>query len=284
MLRAEGTTEAVRRAAASELVNARGANGGEAALIAALGPAFPTPSRLSVAGALAGAGVNDPALLVPLESMLSEGDPLVIRGALAALVHHRSKDGVRPVVDLLARLPTPAPSGVTESVIECLIAQTGMFDLGSDAARWLAWWEQAQFLPEAQWRGQIAEAQARRAARAAEAERRAARALTDLFRRLYAAREDEERSDLLVEMVRSDTVEVREAGLELVQRRLLNANPVSDAVGAAILERLGDAKPAVRAGAARILERIDRPDAVEPIYAALGVARAPYTAGALLRA
>jgi len=245
---------------------------------------MPTASRAAVASAIGSLGSADPLVLPHLKRLLDEQDPALVRAALSGLQAFRSQDAVAAAMSVLSRPTGGRPDGLAEAATDCLKAQTGLIEFGSDPAAWAAWWERSQFLREAEWKSQIADAQARRAAAAIEAGRRSARALTELYRRLYSARPDEERSELLTEMVQSDTPEVREAGLDLVLRRLLNASPVSDGTVRAIVSRLTDQRAAIRAQAARILERMDRAESAEQVIGALSAERDAEAAAALLRA
>lgn len=284
VLRSADAAEADRRAAATVLVGRPAGPDWAGPVMAALDPAIPTASRTAVAAAIGALGSADPIVLPPLRGMLGDSDPAAVRAGLLGLQAFRSQEAVGAVIALLQRNGGGRSDGLSEASVECLKAQTGMVEIGSDPERWISWWERSQFLREAEWRGQIADAQARRAATALESNRRTARALTELYRRLYTARPDEERSELLAEMVQSEAPEVREAGLELVQRRLLNASPVNDSTVRAIIARLADPRAAIRLQAARILERMDRPESIEPVISALTAERDADAAAALLRA
>ncbi len=245
----------------------------------------PVGGRRAVAAALSQSPLAPAVLAAPLiralESASTESLPVVLR----ALGRYRSKAAVRAVFETVLRPEGPEPPpAVLAQATATLAAQTGMVAFGGDVARWRAWWDSAQWLPEAQWRQVLLDAQGEAAREARQGREAVARGLVDVLRRLHAAAPEEARSDLVVEMLTSGVPEARLLGLELTRRALLNARIPNEAVTAAVAARLTDPAPSARNAAASILERLARPDLSTRIMEALQQETDPDAAAAMLRA
>ncbi len=228
-------------------------------------------------------GSSPPAELVPaIVSLLDHPDPALALGALDAIGAYNTRSAVRPIVE---RLADPALADSERAhFTSVLIEQTGLEGHGADRAAWSAWWQTAQFLTEAEWNGQIARAQSARA-RSLDAANEVSRLkLESMFRRLHRLASEEERPELLAEMLGDPQPGVRDLGLELTTRRLLNARPIDDGIVRALVGLIGDPDVDRRASAARILARLGRADGSAQITSALTVETDPVGADALLRA
>lgn len=169
-----------------------------------------------------------------------------------------------------------------QTTLTALALMTGREDLGEDANRWRRWWETARWLPEAQWSQQLFRWRAQRLARLEDERAVLERRLTTALRELHARLGEEEKPARLEAMLRDPLTLVRLAGLDLVERDLLNARGASEAVAEAITALLRDQSEAVRLRASGLLLRLG--DGVEEARVALAVEESPLVAANLLRA
>jgi len=240
------------------------------------------PVALPLLGAISRSHTPPPEFVPVLAELLDDPDPAYALGALDALSAYHSRAAVRPLVERLVSEETEA--GRREHLASALVQQTGRDDLGADPEAWARWWQTAQFLSESEWISQIAASQARRARALAEENADARDRVVELYRRLHRRTDEAERPPLLSQMLASPQPGVRDLGLELTTRRLLNARPIDDQVVGALVSLIGDPSPERRAAAARILSRLGRADGSARITAALTTETDPLAADALLRA
>ncbi len=199
-----------------------------------------------------------------------------------ALTLFHTRDAVRPVLTIA--LSEDASPSVRDAAFEALRRQSGRIDLGSNPEAWAQWWKEVEFLPEGQWRARVLEAQSRRAdAHVREVDALRQRVVT-LYRRLYGATPVERRPELLAELLEDERAALRRLGLELVDRELLNARVLGDAVRSPIIACLRDPHPANRAAAAPLVEAVAPEEAGGLLVAALDEEEDARVAAAMLGA
>lgn len=251
-------------------------------------------TRRAIARAIAGADAPDPQLIDPLVKMLGSDDadlrrdvsaglshfadpalvanlikiadsnkaPLNERlGAVAALAEHRQP---RVVEALLTHIHARQPA-LRDAAFDALEQLTGIADYGHDTAEWHRWWSRVNTLPQAQWEAMIMRhLSARNVDLDKQLSRRTAR-LTQTYNNLYDATDEKGRATILQQMMVDDLIELRMLSLGLIERRVLNAQPISDDVRAAMRGRLLDRDPEVRAKVASLLENVADEAAAEQV-------------------
>lgn len=169
-----------------------------------------------------------------------------------------------------------------EATLQALAAMTGREDLGNDPARWRDWWETARWLPEVQWSQQLLRWRAGRLVRMQREQAALQQRLSSLLRELHARLDDDEKPARLEAMLRDPLALVRLAGLDLVERDLLNARGTPQGVADALTALLSDANETVRLRASALLLRLG--EGVEEARVALAKEESPAVAANLLRA
>jgi len=241
----------------------------------------------------------DPAIASPILRTVAEFSPVPPPDITAAVIEHlalhgaqappaavrmlapiREKEAIGAVIAVLSS--GDADSSLTEAAIGALIEQTGREDLGEDPEAWVAWWEEARWLPAREWEAMQAAAHAERARRLQrEAERNLAR-IIDLHRRMHDLTPQDQRSALLATMMGDEARAVRLLAFELAERALLNTQRLDDSVKHAAIERLKDPASGVRTAAASLLFRLGAgQEAAESVRLALGQERDPKAAAAM---
>jgi HEAT repeat protein len=271
-------------------------------------------ARLAVALALGDVPNLEDAYIDPLISMLADPDGELRHAAAAALAGYRDSgvtarlrdmmlDVSQPAVLRLAAVEAlgainkrPAVAALVEAVglpdatvaqpaLEALERSTAM-NFGGDAGRALAWWEQSQQEPLAEWQqGQIDRLVHR--SRDLEQDLRDMEArLVESYRADYIRTAEAERGPLLQNYLRDPSTLVRLLGLELVQRQLGEGKPLpADAAGPVrelTRELLGDADPAVRVAAVQTVARFRDAADAERFLQALATERRPNVCQALV--
>ncbi|MFG0274852.1 MAG: hypothetical protein ACF8QF_07335, partial [Phycisphaerales bacterium] len=199
--------------------------------------------------------------------------------ALSRLAESRSRAAVRAALAVYSGARSPA---VRAAALRALIRQTGMAQLGDNPARWRDWWTEVEWLSEPEWRARVAAAQGERAQRLEQQRDALAARLVETHRRLHAALPPEQRSTLVAELIADDRVELRLLGLDLAQRAMLNARPLTDEALAAAIERMRDADERVRVQAAQIVGRAAPSNAADAAAGALAEESSPGAASAQL--
>jgi hypothetical protein len=260
------------------------------ALARALREDTPAGARVAAAEAIARVGGNPPreVVLAAGEALTATSDDTdeepVALALISLLARSPSRDAVRVMLDRVLAPDSWASEALRAAAFDALTSQTGKSEFGSDLKQWRAWWSAAQWLPESEWRAEVAAWQTAEAARQRALARGASEELSAAYRRLYAMTPDEARGGLLVEMLGSPTAETRRTAFELVMVSLLNAKAVPAEVAAAAAGRLNDPIPGVRAQAARVVELLGRAGDATPLIVALEAETSAEPAAAMLRA
>lgn len=169
-------------------------------------------------------------------------------------------------------------------VLRALERQTGRTDLGSDPDAWRAWLAAVMRLSGPKWQIELAQAQKARAMRLEADRARVGLALADIAGQLHLATPAEGRDALLASLMTSETPELRDLGLTLVQRELSADNRLGPAVAGASIALLAHSSASVRARAATLLRQIAPQEARLAVFEALERETDPQAAGALLTA
>ena len=250
----------------------------------ALKPTLPARARKAVLTALGAKPSIAVKFIDAIALNLDPADESTSQAALNALASMQDRTACGAVMDQCINRWDELTDPLRQASIRTLIFQTGRDDLEPTPKAWQDWWSAARFLTEPEWRRQVAVHQARRAS-ALEAALEATDAqLVELQREVHRLTPDEQRPALLAQLLRSQHKGIRELGLQLTNRRILNARPIDDAIIAALLDSLNDSDPTLRAAAAGILTTVAPPSSVDSILDALEKESDPLVAAALLRA
>lgn len=165
-----------------------------------------------------------------------------------------------------------------------LIRISGREELGSDVQEWSSWLAAADSLSELEWQRSLIESLAAQADREKLKRREAVGELSDIYRRLHVATPTQDRSTLLISMLKSPLVEVRDLGFELIQREVSETGRLDERVGDAAVGLLLDNNPKVRGLAAVLIRQVAPPSAAGVIVTALDRESDPRAASDLLLA
>ncbi len=268
-----------RKSGAMWLASQKSEAGWEA-LLRALGGEAPEGAALAAIGALSDAG--PPVVAVgPLVRACEDGRAEVAHAAAVALgnVSGAPREAIGAVVRVMGRSATAAQRA---ALWGALVRLTGREDVPADAGAWDAWWREHGFLPEGEWRVRLASAQAARAHRLARERDALALRLADVYGRVYALTRAEDRSSMLVGLIKDESAQVRLIGFDLASRALLNAQPLDASVADAAVSSLSGGTSELRAAAARLLANL-APKEVGPAIAALRAETDERVAAPLLR-
>lgn len=201
--------------------------------------------------------------------------------AIQALAPVRTKEAITPVAAMLQLESIPQP--LIDAALATLLSQTGREDLGDDPQAWIAWWEEARWLPPREWEAMQAASHAERARRLQRDSDQQMVRIIELYRRMYALTPQEERSALLASMMEDPEGKVRRLAFELAERALLNAERLDVAITQATIDRLTDPLASVRSAAAGLLNRLGVDEQVSfAIRSAIRTESDPTVAGAML--
>lgn len=165
-----------------------------------------------------------------------------------------------------------------------LVRMSGKDEFGSDAQEWSEWLAASDSLTELQWQSSLIESLSAQAEREKVKRREAVVELSDIYRRLHVATPAQDRSPLLISMLKSPLVEVRDLGFELIQREVSETGRLDERVGDAAVGLLLDSNPKVRGLAAVLIRQVAPPSAAGVIVTALDRESDPRAASDLLLA
>lgn len=233
-------------------------------------------------------GISNEVLIEAMLDLLGSSSDSMTPRLLAAIGRAtgqaRSRSVVRRILDFAKTdARASAQARIRAAVFEALEYQTGRFDIGRDMDAWEAWWSEVEWVPESAWQMHLTDAHASHARAAEGRASHLADRVEALYARLHARMDENERSALMVELLRDDLPRARAFGFQLAFRALLNAKPLKDEVLEAAEERLTDGVPALRAQAARLLEKRRRPGLDERVARLLLEEEEPDVAAAMMR-
>lgn len=205
-------------------------------------------------------------LFDPFTALLSRARAEQLPTLLPALSAWRTREALRV---LLAYTDPNQPGPVRDAAFQALQRLTGRDDLGADPERWDRFSADAAAWSREEWERRLLLALAARADALAAREAAALARVTDALRRLYLATPVEQRSDLLVSLLRDDSDPIRSLGLELASRELSSTHLLDQPVADACLTLLNHPTPRIRQNAALLLYQLSPPGAGPAISAAL---------------
>lgn len=182
-------------------------------------------------------------------------EPLTARrGATQALGHRRSKESVRTLIDLVNE--ENQVEAVRTTAFDSLRELTGMRDTGNEAESWSNWYAQEQSRSEASWYEHLLTLHARNAARARREHQYVLSRLVDATQQAFRSIPQEERQARLIAMLSDDLEPIRTLATNLCSQRLIDNQPFSEELRAALLARLDDPAVAVQRRAVGLLENL----------------------------
>jgi hypothetical protein len=219
----------------------------------------------------------------PLKAIVEDPQtPGVARNsAIMAIGSIRTRDAARLLIGWLDDRARPE---LREHAARALIRLTGRADMGADHRKWRDWFAQVEWLPELEWRTQLAQSLAEAADRAAkERDRSTGLLLESLRARFQDAPTPEQRSAMLVEFLKHEVSAVRRLGIQLTKQELANARPLEPRVATATEGLLSDPSREFRRSAAELLGLLSPTDGGQAIAAALVREEDPDVVAPLLR-
>lgn len=272
--------EAVRRAAAQYLIaRAESLDAREAIERELSVPLTGSAGGLLILDALAASTDASPRLFPIIAQRLDRAAESELPRILPALAQFRTRDAARLLV---THLDPVLPEAVRTAAGRALTGLCGRSDFGTDVVAWSRWLHEAERMSDQQWRSELAQSWARRAAELEADRDRVAADLVSALRRLHLATVPAGRSAFLAGLLESPTAEVRDLGLELVGRELAASGTLGPEVGLASLALLRSESADVRATAAGLVRQLAPPGAADAVAEALSREQNPAAAGALL--
>ncbi len=183
-----------------------------------------------------------------------QADPKVRLGATQALAEHRQRQTVDALLDLAK---VDRPRALRDAAFASLTQLTGITTYGKDRSAWAAWWQANRNLPRDRWLARLVQSLSNQNNQLTEQQQALERRLTESLNRLYVATPEDQRSAMLGELLNDEAPAVRLLGLRLVERKVLNAQPISDEVRQVLRRHLRDSSAEVRATAALRLRDLD---------------------------
>jgi len=210
------------------------------------------PLRQDVAAGLA--RFDDDQLVQRLHDIALDEDETVTRrlGAIDALAEHRNPF----IVSGLIKLTRNTRQTIRDAAFESLEQLTGLTDIARDPDAWQRWWVRNGKLPSKRWLAMLMQ---NLSAQSDDLDRQLAKRtqrLTQTYNNLYDATDEKGRGSILQQMLDDELIELRLLSLQLIERRVLNAQPITDEVRTAMRQRLDDPDHRVRARSATLLENI----------------------------
>jgi hypothetical protein len=202
--------------------------------------------------------------------------------ALAVLLAHRERDAIRVCLALLVQEDIAASKPMALRVMRVLEEQTGQTTMQDDPDRWSAWWVQVEWLPELQWLNQLVEAHAARARDAQIIVAAQLAEMIDLYTRMYAQSSEAQRAAIVSEMLVHQNIPMRRAGLDLIERGVVNGRLPNPAVQSLVSNLLLDTDASVRSRAAIVSVRSLNASPGDVLVEALSAEQDPAVATELL--
>jgi HEAT repeat protein len=189
-------------------------------------------------------------------------------GAIAALSGHRNQLVVKSLMEIVW---TPQEPAIRQATFDSLARLTGIDRYGDDVEAWSRWWSRAQKLSASRWLSAVMQNLAARNTQLRGDFGTLSARLIATNNQLYDAAPEPARAAILQQMLGDPMSELRLLAMKLIERRVLNAQPVADELKLAMRSRLTDVSPPVRAEAAKLLENLaDKPAAARVVELVLG--------------
>lgn len=237
-------------------------------LVALLG-SDDAPTRSDAAAALARYDTPDlvDRLIKTASTHGKPGDPVAPArlGSIQALAEQRNPQAVHRVIDTILKQTHDTDQNVRAAAFASLTRLTGIVDFGSDADAWDRWWKRTRRLSPERLLAEMMRNLAARSTEQANQLKTLTERLVDANKTLYDAAAEDQRPAILQKMIDDDMDELRLLALSLIERRTLNAQPVSEEVRAAMRQHLTDRNPQVRATVAQLFDRLGDSAAAERV-------------------
>lgn len=193
-------------------------------------------------------------------------------GAITALGEHRQA----AVIDTLIGLTTDSESdAIKNTAFDALARLTGISEHGRDPAKWQKWWAAHRALPRDRWLARLVQTLSAENRRLAQGQDRLKRRLADTYNQLYLATAEEQRPALLIQMLDDSQTELRLLGLRLIERQVLNAQAVPDAIRQTMRQHIADPTTRVRVGVVNLLRDLDDEPSVQIVLKRLDQEKYP---------
>lgn len=257
--------------------------------------------QLAAARALIGDPRPDPAVIDPLFALIGtnrglteaavralgnyKSDPNVLtRLMVLATDRRRSGDAVRAVIvrhlgsfveKRSARLLVEIVSDLNEvpsvrnAAGDALADLSGLTENAQDADRWQQWWQVNAQKTESQFRADLLPARAGRYDRIRYAQEQLGEELQSVLSGLYRAAPEQQRSDVLLMLLRSNDPNVRAVGARIIYLDWIDVRTVPQAAKDYLKLMVGDSDARVRTNVAETLRTLNDPEAFEPLLAQL---------------
>jgi hypothetical protein len=176
-------------------------------------------------------------------------------GAIQTLGSHRT----RQAAEALLGLAQTAQPNIPPAAFEALAQLTGLGHLGQNLQEWNRWWRQVEPLSEERWLAELMRNITAHNAAQADQIQVLTQRIIDKNDQLYDSTDETNRPAILKQMLTDSLTPVRLQAISLIERRILNAQPVSEDVHQTMLQLLTDPSPDVRAAATRQFDRLENP-------------------------
>lgn len=183
-----------------------------------------------------------------------EQEPIIRRrGAVRALAEHRRQRVAGVLIELAGESDD---SGIRQVAFDALRRLSGIELFGTDLERWRRWWQRSRELSPERWLRSVMRNLSLRNRDLSERVVSVEDRLVATYERLYNSMPDDRRIDVLTGLLGDPMRRLRLLALDLVNRRLLNAQPIGEALRTAMRQRLTDHSAEVRVAAAGLLENL----------------------------
>lgn len=216
--------------------------------------------RADVAAALGryeNSGVSEKLIALAGEE---QADPPRRTGAIQALAEHRQAEVIEA---LIALIDEQQPDAIRGAAFTALARLTGIRDHGQRADAWRQWWKKHRNLPRDRWLARLVRSLSERNRRLTGERDQLTRRLAEAFAQTYRAMPEADRPGLLEKMLGDAVVEVRMQALDLIERKLLNAQAIAAPVRARLRGLMDDGSAKVRGKTIALLRDLDDEPAVD---------------------
>ncbi len=250
----EAATPSTRRAIAGAVAEVHAPPAALVAPLLQLVGAGTEPLRRDVADALS--RYENAGVVEALIDVAGDADAKLTqrRGAIAALAEHRKSQVVQALLSLTG---PPHERAIRSAAFTALADLTGNTALGEDREAWQRWWAEYRDLPRDRWLARLVRSLSQANKRLTAEQAQLTERLVKTFNRLYVAAAETERPALVLSMLDDPVVGVRLLAASLIERKVLNAQPVDERVRERLREAMTDEAAAVRAAVAALLRDMD---------------------------
>lgn len=182
------------------------------------------------------------------------------RGATLTLGYYRQQPVAKVLIDLTE---ARQPATLRQAAFDALTVLSGLEAYGADADAWARWWEANRKISREQFLARLVENFARYNARNTSRDQQYQTRLLEVQRQLYRTAQGEERARVLAQMLSDELSATRQLGMDLMLQRLIDNEPTSAGLRAALVARLDDPMPVLRQRAALLLREMRDAEAAD---------------------